>query len=256
VAEASAGTLKVLHNFNGADGVQPAGVVLDASGNLYGAARGGGSESSGLAFELTPTASGHWNEKTLIQFNGTTGMVPNPLVFDSVGNLYGTLNQSTSGGTGAVFELSPTTDGHWDEKTLHIMENSEGANLSWSVTFDAFGNIFGTAFGGGEYRAGTIFELSPTTDGDWQETTLESFDSKDGATPECNVVFDAAGNMYGTTYGGGGGLRKLGTVWELTPQTDGTWTETILHTFTGETDGALTLGGVIFDAAGNLYGTT
>lgn len=257
VAEATAGTLKVLHNFSGADGVQPAGVVLDASGNLYGVTQAG-SLGYGLAFELTPTASGHWNEKTLIQFEGTAGRFPTPLVFDSVGNLYGTLNQTVSvhGRTGAVFELSPTTDGHWDEKILNFMENSEGgSDFLAPVTFDASGNIFSTAFLGGEHLAGTIFELSPTTDGNWQETTLESFDVKDGANPECKVVFDAAGNMYGTTYGGGG-LRKLGTVWELTPQTDGTWTETILHSFTGETDGALPIGGVIFDAAGNLYGMT
>jgi uncharacterized repeat protein (TIGR03803 family) len=255
VTEASAGTLKVLHSFNGADGRWPTGVLLDTSGNLYGVAFAGGRSGYGLVFQLTPSASGRWNEKALIQFNHTTGMYPNPVVFDSVGNLYGTLEQTTPRGTGAVFELSPTTDGRWDEKILNIMEKSEGAELESSVTFDASGNIFSTAFLGGENRVGTIFELSPTTDGPWQETTLESFDPKDGNNPECKVVFDAAGNMYGTT-SYGGGLRKVGTVWELTPQTDGTWTETVLHSFTGETDGAIPIGGVIFDAAGNLYGMT
>jgi uncharacterized repeat protein (TIGR03803 family) len=254
VTEASAGTLKVLHNFNGADGSQPAGVVLDASGNLYGVASGGGSQDFGLAFELTPTASGHWNEKALIQFNKTTGMYPNPIVFDSVGNLYGTLKQTASGGTGAVFELSPTADGQWDEKTLHIMDNSEGADFASSVTFDDSGNIFSMAGEGGKHGGGTIFALSPTTDGNWQEMTLESFTLKDGAYPAGNVVFDAAGNLYGTTTRGG--AFGFGTVFELSPSPGGTWTYTVLYSFTGTTDGAFPFGGVIFDAAGNLYGTT
>jgi uncharacterized repeat protein (TIGR03803 family) len=254
VTEASAGTLKVLHNFNGTDGSQPAGVVLDASGNLYGVATLGGIRGFGLAFELTPTASGHWNEKALIQFNKTTGMYPNPMVFDSVGNLYGTLKRINPRGTGAVFELSPTTDGQWDEKILNIMDNSEGADLPWSVTFDASGNIFSMADSGGKHDGGTIFELSPTTDGNWQETTLESFTLKDGAYPAGNAVFDAAGNLYGATELGGD--FNAGTVFELSPSPGGTWTYTVLYSFTGKADGYDPSSSVIFDAAGNLYGTT
>ena len=254
VTEASAGTLKVLHNFNGTDGSQPAGVVLDASGNLYGVATLGGIRGFGLAFELTPTASGHWNEKALIQFNKTTGMYPNPMVFDSVGNLYGTLKRINPRGTGAVFELSPTTDGQWDEKILNIMDNSEGADLPWSVTFDASGNIFSMADSGGKHDGGTIFELSPTTDGTWQETTLESFTLKDGAYPAGNAVFDAAGNLYGATELGGD--FNAGTVFELSPSPGGTWTYTVLYSFTGKADGYDPSSSVIFDAAGNLYGTT
>jgi uncharacterized repeat protein (TIGR03803 family) len=257
VTEASAGTLKVLHNFNGADGKWPTGVIFDGSGNLYGAAITGGSSGDGLVFELTPSASGHWNEKALIQFNRTTGMYPNPVVFDSVGNLYGTLGQTTPRGTGAVFELSPTTEGRWDEKILNIMENSEGAELESSVTFDASGNIFSTAVAGGKHGNGTIFGLSPTTDGNWQETTIESVTSEDGDFPAGNLVFDAAGNLYGTTREGG--AFDSGTVFELSPNPGGTWTETVLYSFTGATgttDGNDPAGGVIFDAAGNLYGMT
>jgi uncharacterized repeat protein (TIGR03803 family) len=256
VTEASAGTLKVLHNFNGTDGSGPEGVIFDGSGNLYGVAKQGGISGFGLAFELTPTASGHWNKKTLIEFNRTTGLYPNPMVFDSVGNLYGTLGGIAPHGTGAVFELSPTTDGQWDEKILYVMENSEGIAPMSSVTFDTFGNIFGTVWEGSRYNGGAVFELSPTTDGNWHETTLESFYRKDGTDVQCKVVFDTAGNLYGTTYQGG--AHDAGTVWELTPQTDGTWSETVLYSFTGKTDGGLPAdgGGLIFDAAGNLYGTT
>jgi uncharacterized repeat protein (TIGR03803 family) len=253
VTEASAGTLKILHNFNVTDGSQPAGVVLDASGNLYGVAQGG-SRGFGLAFELTPTASGHWNEKALIQFDHATGMYPNPVVFDSVGNLYGTLQKTARLGTGAVFELSPTTDGQWDEKILNVMDNSEGADLPWSVTFDASGNIFSMADGGGKHGGGTIFELSPTANGSWQETTLESFTLKDGAYPAGNPVFDAAGNLYGATELGGD--FNAGTVFELSPGPGGTWTYTVLYSFTGKADGYDPSSSVTLDAAGNLYGTT
>jgi uncharacterized repeat protein (TIGR03803 family) len=255
VTEASAGTLKVLHNFNGIDGDWPAGVIFDGAGNLYGVAILGGSTNVGLAFELTPTASGHWNEKTLIEFNRTNGWYPNPMVFDSAGNLYGTLELIGTGGTGAIFKLSPTTDGHWGMKTLYTMDNSQGLYPEASVTIDASGNIFSTAWGGGAYGEGSVFELSPTTPGHWHETTILSVNGPDGDILQCNVVLDTAGNLYGTTYQGG--AHNSGSVWELTPQTDGTWTETILYSFTGRADGGLPpSGGVIFDAAGNLYGTT
>jgi uncharacterized repeat protein (TIGR03803 family) len=255
VTEASAGTLKVIHNFNGTDGIWPAGVIFDGSGNLYGIAIEGGSGGLGLAFELTPTASGHWNDKTLVEFNNTNGSYPNPMVFDSAGNLYGTVELIGPHGTGAVFELSPTTDGHWGEKILYAMKKSQGLYPEASVTFDASGNIFSTAFGGGAYDKGSVFELSPTTPGHWRETTVQSANGTDGQTIQCNLVFDTAGNLYGTTYQGG--ANNKGTVWELTPQPDGTWTETILYNFTGQADGGFPPGGgVIFDAAGNLYGTT
>jgi uncharacterized repeat protein (TIGR03803 family) len=255
VAEASAGTLKVLHNFNGADGVQPAGVVLDASGNLYGVAQGG-SRGFGLAFELTPTASGHWNEKALIQFNRTTGMYPNPIVFDFVGNLYGTLGRTARLGTGAVFELSPTTDGDWQETTLESFTLKDGAFPSSGVIFDDAGNLYGTTQTGGASGAGTVFELSPNLDGTWTEVVLYSFTGKtDGQFPGGGVIFDAAGNLYGTTFLGG--ASGFGTVFELSPNPGGTWTETVLYSFRGGLDAANPDASTLtFDKAGNLYGET
>jgi uncharacterized repeat protein (TIGR03803 family) len=255
VTEAAAGTLKVLHNFNSSDGTFPAGVIFDGSGNLYGVAIEGGPTGTGLVFKLTPTASGHWNEKILFEFDRTNGLFPNPVVFDSAGNLYGTLGETLPDGNGAIFKLSPTADGHWGEKILYTLNSNRGLEPRTSVTFDASGNIFSTASEGGAYGQGSVFELSPTTPGHWHETTVQSVHGADGDFVECKVVFDTAGNLYGTTFQGG--AHNAGTVWELTPQPDGTWIDTILYSFTGSSDGGFPPGGgVILDTAGNLFGTT
>ena len=99
---------------------------------------------------------------------------------------------------------------------------------------------------------GTVFELTPNGDGSWTESVLHSFYYSDGFGPEVGLIFDAAGNLYGTTLGGG--ALQRGTVFKLTPNGDGSWTESVLHSFNGS-DGNWPRG-LIFDAAGNLYGTT
>jgi uncharacterized repeat protein (TIGR03803 family) len=96
--------------------------------------------------------------------------------------------------------------------------------------------------------------LSPTTEGGWIDTTLQSLNGTDGEYLQSNVVFDANGNLYGVA--SFGGAYGYGTVWELTPQTGGTWTDTVLYSFTGGADGSSPSQGLIFDSAGNLYGTT
>ncbi len=128
------------------------------------------------------------------------------------------------------------------------------AGLIW----DAAGNLYGTTLSGG--RSGTVFELSPTTGGGWTETVLYSFCSRngctDGNTPG-TLVFDAAGNLYGTT--AYGGTYNDGTVFELSSAGGGAWTETVLYAFCSQNlcrDGSVPAAGLIFDAAGNLYGTT
>jgi uncharacterized repeat protein (TIGR03803 family) len=101
-----------------------------------------------------------------------------------------------------------------------------------------------------------VFELTPAGGGTWTEKVLHSFinDGTDGNEPYAGLIFDAAGNLYGTTLGGG--TAFIGTVFELTPAGGGTWTEKVLHSFVGGTDGTAPFGSLIFDAAGNLYGTT
>jgi uncharacterized repeat protein (TIGR03803 family) len=122
------------------------------------------------------------------------------------------------------------------------------------------GKFYGTTYGGGASEAGTVFELSPNGRGGWNETVLYTFcpapNCPDGALPGGPVIFDSAGNLYGLAAAGGvddGGHGGYGVVFELSPA-GSSWTETVLYTFAGGTDGAYP-GGLIMDKAGNLYGT-
>jgi uncharacterized repeat protein (TIGR03803 family) len=126
------------------------------------------------------------------------------------------------------------------------------------LIFDGSGNLYGTTAAGGTFGEGTVFELSPNGGGGWTETVLYSFqnDASDGTSPSVSLVFDTAGNLYGTTSAGGSSSAcGCGTVFQLTPVTGGGWTEKIIHSFF-ETDGYLPQAGLIIDKAGNLYGTT
>jgi uncharacterized repeat protein (TIGR03803 family) len=121
------------------------------------------------------------------------------------------------------------------------------------LIFDADGNLYGTATNGGPNGGGAVFELTRTCGG-WTEKTLHVFgNGEDGYTPFASLISDAHGNLYGTTYSGG--VHGQGTVFELSRTADGDWTEKILHNFEGGADGYGPVGGLIFGAAGNLYGT-
>jgi uncharacterized repeat protein (TIGR03803 family) len=118
---------------------------------------------------------------------------------------------------------------------------------------DEAGNLYGTTIDGGAYQHGCVFKLS-RTGSTWNETVLYSFSGPDGDSPSSALVFDKAGNLYGTTLVGGayGG----GTAFELSPLPGGGWTETVLHSFGNGVDGYSTRSNLIFDESGNLYGTT
>ena len=249
---------KVLHDFsnNGTDGFYPyGGLIFDAAGNLYGTTQVGGTYNNGTAFELTPTAGGGWTEQVLYSFGG--GLYDG-LIFDAAGNLYGTMGGGGVGGYGTVFELTPTAGGGWSEEVLYSFgEGTDGGGPYAGVIFDKNGNLYGTTTKGGTYGWGTVFELTPAAGGGWTETVLHSFNNNgtDGYTPLAGLIFDAVGNLYGTTWHGGAYGYPGGTVFELTPTAGGGWTETVLHSFNG-TDGSNPYAGLIFDVAGNLYGTT
>ncbi len=132
---------------------------------------------------------------------------------------------------------------------------SDGGDPTSNLAFDAAGNLYGTTYSGGLWGDGTVFELSPNGDGGWNETVLYSFTGgSDGANPTYSyVMFDGAGNLYGTAYNSG--ANGYGVVFELSP-VGGSWTETVLYSFTGSADGANPVNGLIMDGAGNLYGKT
>jgi len=241
----------VLYSFTGgADGGYPefSYVIFDSGGNLYGTTFNGGATGDGVVFELSPVGGG-WTETVLYSFaNGTDGAYPvNGLIRDTAGNLYGTTYQG--GNTaGTVFELSPS-GGSWTEQLIYSFSSSAPDNEA-GLTMDSSGNIFGAS-------ASTVFELSPNGSGGWNPTVIHTFPSapKDGSSPQGTLVLDAAGNLYGTTTKGG--AKDYGTVYKLSLGTNGKWKEKILHSFTGATkDGSEPWAGIVFDAAGNIYGTS
>ncbi len=186
---------------------------------------------------LSAWASAAPKGKLLHTFGGTQGAYPGGLVSDSTGNLFGLtlfggLSCPGGDGCGTAFELSPGADGSWQYKLLHKFAGGlEGYAPSGNLVFDALGNLYGVNSAGGRYKGGTAFELSPNSDGSWSEATLYSFGAYagDAASPQYGLVFDDAGNLYGTTPSGG--PDNLGTVFELSPHGDGNWSEAVLYSF-------------------------
>jgi uncharacterized repeat protein (TIGR03803 family) len=262
---------RVLHSFSGRDGYDVfSGLTMDASGNLYGTTSGFGLYDGGTAFELTPVGAS-WKQTVLHNF-GKGSDAANPyagLIFDASGNLYGTTLQGGTYGWGTVFELTPTAGGTWTEKVLHsfnlLNESASEATPYGGLVLDASGNLYGTTWVGGEHGVGTVFELTPTAGGNWTETVLYAFlqNGIDANSPFSSLIFDASGNLYGTSLYGGvygtcnGAEDACGTVFELMPVAGGGWTEKVLHSFNNSgTDGNLPRSALVFDTKGNLYGTT
>jgi uncharacterized repeat protein (TIGR03803 family) len=264
----------VLYNFNASEFTPwdpTSSLIFDGTGNLYGTTLGGGTgcggDGCGTVFELSPQAGGGWNETVLHVFhNGDSeGYYPKGgLVVDAAGNLYGVAYYGGSGtncgifGGGTAFELSPTVGGGWREKVLHTFGSlpscADGGNPWGGMTLDASGNLYGTTVTGGAFGWGTVFKLSRTSGGTWNETVLHSFNGNDGQAPNSRMVFDSAGNLYGTTELAG--PYFAGTVFELVPGSHGKWNHKLLHAFSETSGGYQPQGTVALDAAGNVYGTT
>jgi uncharacterized repeat protein (TIGR03803 family) len=272
----------VIYRFNKTnnhnDGMFPwAGVIIDAAGNLYGTTQSGGngcSFSCGTVYKLSPAGSGAWTETVLYNFKGDSvndGQYPAaPLVLDAQGNLYGTTHWGGAatnaqcdlggGGCGVVFELSPNGSGGWTEAVIHVFEsgNGDGFYPEAGLVLDANGNLYGTTSAGGpntcdgSIYCGTVFQLSPSSGGTWTEMLLHIFSSGEGFSPQAGLMFDTAGNLYGTTYNGG--VHNAGTAFELSPNSSGGWKETILHSFGNGHDGLAPDTALVIDASGNLYG--
>ena len=271
VAALAQSTETVLYSFGAYanDGNGPSGGPLfDAAGNIFGVTSAGGTfcqpnGGCGTVFELSPSGTG-WTEIILYNFCGAGGVCPdgqNPeagLISDASGNLYGTTPVGGSNGDGAVFRLSPPTGGGgWSETVLWNFASRNPRNgVSPGVgrlNMDSAGNLYGTTYGGGKNNVGTVFELSPVGEGTYNFSILHSFvgGNKDGSHPVYGVSLDKSGNLYGTTYYGG--AANAGVVYEITPS-NGTWTEAILAHFNGKT-GAYPQSAVSVGQSGNLYGT-
>jgi len=214
-----------------------------------------------LLFIIEGTASAQPHEKVLAVLANTGA--DGGLVFDKQGNLYGT-TVGFDVDFGKVFKLQHNPDGTWTNILLYQFSGgTDGAYPHAGLIFDREGNLYGTTSAGGtnscpfqsqEPFCGTVFKLTPTADGQWQETVLYNFSGgTDGANPSAGVISDNQGNLYGTTAFGG---LSHGTVFELSPGSNGSWTEQVLYRFTGGADGNGPGGGLALDRTGNLYGTT
>jgi len=241
------GTETVVYSFHGQ--LPVSGLLRDAAGNLFGTTVTGGDSGNGTVFQLDKSGK----ETVLYSFaGGTDGSAPHGrLVRDATGNLFGTTSTGAGSGCyggqgcGSVFKLDRT-----GKKTvLHKFSGGKDGSLPYAgLIRDAAGNLYGTTSEGGAFDKGTVFKLDRAS----KQTVLYNFTGgKDGAGPGYGpVVRDAAGNLYGTT--AGGGAFGKGTVFKL----DATGREIVLHSFAGGSDGEQPVAGLIRDAVGNFYGTT
>ncbi len=254
----AAGKYTVVRTFNpSAGGVLPAGALLmDGSGNFYGANTQGGANNGGTIFELIPNGQGGFNYKDLYECskNFDCTLPVGSLAMDTAGNLYG------SGLFGHVFEITRTASGAWTAIVLYNF-GVQTAPPS-SLILDAAGNLYGINPTGGTHNLGYVFELS-RSQGGWSLTHLHDFSGPDGAATTgmtqdqvAGLIFDGQGNLYGATVAGGSSKScsvGCGVVFELSRNSGG-WTETVLHTLSGS-DGANPIAPLMMDADGNLYGT-
>jgi uncharacterized repeat protein (TIGR03803 family) len=268
-----------------AQNVLPNGTLLPGpGGTLYATTQGAadctGCESLGAIVALVPPAEtgAGWTEYILYEFS-TPGVSAGPRagVVSEGGSLlgtdiYGGIYGCGDFGCGAIYELTPsaTHGGAWTESTIYSFGETpgDGSTSLAALTVGRGGVLYGTtAFGGSAGGCGpvggcgTVFQLTPPSapGGAWTEFAIYSFTGidGDGANPYASVIVGENGVLYGTTQSGGGSAN-LGTVFKLTPPAipGGTWTETVLHSFTGQNgDGATPLAALVM-SSGVLYGTT
>jgi uncharacterized repeat protein (TIGR03803 family) len=280
VVSANAQTYTVIHQFSdGADGGAPiVGLTVAANDKFYGSASDGGQLGAGTVFQLQLRNSG-WILTPLSTFSFVNENSIGPdsrVLVGSDSSLYGTTySQGVHGcqdnlGCGLVYKLRPLLNVcrsalcYWTSTVLYTFSgNADGAYPEGDLIFGRTGVLYGTTFAGGNSgcqsgthdNCGVVYSL--TTAGAYG--SIYTFQGgSDGSSPASGVIEDQAGNLYGTTSQGGGqgcSGQGCGTVFELSPNGSG-WTETILYRFQGTTDGSSPMAGLIFDSAGNLYGTT
>ncbi len=233
----------VLYSFRGGlDGSTPrATPILDAAGNLYGTTYSGGRLGFGTVYKLDPSGV----ETVLHGFDVGEGAYPQAgVIMDAAGNVYGTtLGCAYAACLGTVFKV----DTLGNATVLHAFAGTDGSFTAGGLVMDATGSLYGTTGSGGASGAGTVFKL----DASGNYSVLHDFTAgADGGVPLARLIMDAAGNLYGTTSQGGSAFQ--GTVFEL----DASGSLTVLHTFTGGSDGGTSGTALLPDAAGNLYGAT
>jgi len=248
---------------NRSRGADPGAVVFGPDGHIYDNTGGGGASGyAGVVFELTPLTSTckaapcPWNEDVLYNFlESPGGTWPSGVIsVDQQGNIYGTTYGGGAKGGGTVYKMAKPGNTWTETPIWNFSGVLDGGLPEGGVIMDVSGNLFGTAYVGGTYGYGIVFELS-YVNGRWLEARLHDFQgSSDGGYPIAGLLLDDSGNLYGSTVGEGQG--NVETIFELTPSGD-SYSFNVLYSFArndmqqcGPT-AALTM-----DAMGNLYGTT
>ncbi len=263
-ATADGPTLITLVSFTGADGERPnGGLIADAAGDLFGTTYFGGSHSGGAnglgtLFEVAKTQSGYANTPTtLVNFRGVHGEFPaGSLIADAAGDFFGTTIGGGASNDGTVFELVKTKGSYAKKPTILVsFTGADGSNPYADLIADAAGNLFGTTNQGGPDNKGTVFELVKTDTGYASTpTTLVSFTGANGDYPYGSLITNAAGDLFGTTYGGG--AANEGTVFKIAKTKSGySKNATTLVSFSNGYE-VNPQGSLIMDAAGDLFGTT
>jgi uncharacterized repeat protein (TIGR03803 family) len=247
----------LVHAFTGvSDGAYPTAGLVYGAGSLFGTTKYGGLSKGlceffgcGTIFSVVSGSS----YRVWTNFLPKTGFQPQAgLFFDPERNcLFGTTEWGSYAGLGTVF--ADCHPGYM--RRLHAFSyRKAGSNPLAGVILDASGNAYGTT-SSGDRNAGAVFKIVDAQNGGRRIKVLHQFSGTDGSEPLGDLVFDAAGNIYGTTCAGGG--NRQGVVFKLTPPgiKQHKWTETVLYSFSGS-DGAKPVSGLVFDDAGNLYGTT
>jgi uncharacterized repeat protein (TIGR03803 family) len=252
-------TQTVVHAFTGGnDGSGPgARVTVDRAGNIYGMAPTGGGFGLGTIYKIRPTSHGTWIFSVIHAFtggpDGATGSAGRMILRN--GHLYGAVTAGGNYGSGIVFEVNPHGVGERDLKVLYSFRGQPDGSFPYgALLFDGSGNVYGTTYYGGANGIGSVYKLSPQPVGEWTEEVIYSFqEGADGNSPISNLVFDNAGNLFGTTSEGGLGS---GTIFKLSPVGGGKWNETVVHAFEGPPDGGFAYNGMVVDIFGNFYGAT
>jgi uncharacterized repeat protein (TIGR03803 family) len=254
-------TEQVLSQFDSFTGTPSAPVVLDRLGNVYGTlvcTFDCFSGNGGSIFEVVHGSNGSWTTWDLADYWSDFGgglCEGCGVAFDQVGRIYGlSASNHQFPEQGAVFYLGQLSVRNWYTIILYSFQGgSDGSTPSVWLTFGANDSIYSTTNSGGASNAGTVFKVQNAGGAMWTETQLYAFlGGSDGATPYGGVVFDSAGNLYGTT--SGDGSANKGTVFKLTHNPNGTWSESVLYSFQGGSDAVHPAGPLTFDARGDLYG--
>jgi len=252
----------VLYNFTGGDdGYGPgSAVVFDKAGNLYGTTPDGGAYSEGVVYQLASN-NGQWKQTVIHPFTGgDDGAVGSlgPLLVDAAGNLYGVTEIGGKYGAGVAFKLS-LAGSTWKYTTLYPFQGLPDAGFPYGgLIADASGRLYGTTYFGGANGEGSVFEVAPGPNAlaGWKASVLYSFQGDtDASFPTSTLVFDTAGNLYGTSSTGGNPSCDCGTIFKLEP-TSGGWSESVLHNFGSSGDGAYPSYGLTSDGKGNYFGVT